>query len=141
MTALSRRAAIEAHFETNWLTTAKAWPNIDFDVPDPPVAWVRLTISASETMQASMGTSPLERTSGAVTVQVFTPVNEGPIAGDTLADSVAALFRDSNKNGLNLATSDGDIQFRLPHIRDVGVDGSFYQHNVEIEFFADARIV
>ena len=129
------RSAIGTLFNTAWgSTTPVAWPNRPF-IP-PAASWVRLTIVGSDTKALEIGPRSQERRTGLVIVQVFTTLDKGDAVGLGLADQVAAIFRNQR-----VAAGDaGDILFRKPRTRSIGVDAekAFWQINVEVPFQHDA---
>lgn len=133
---LDERATIGTLFSTAWgNTTPIAWPNRDFD--PPAGSWVRLTIIGSDAFPLEVGPNRHERRTGVVIVQVFTTPGKGDAAALQLADQVAGIFRAAPRLD---AGDSGDIRFRSPKIRAVGLDGAgaFYQVNVEVPFLHDA---
>lgn len=129
------RTAIGTLFNTAWgSTTPVAWPNRPFSPPSG--SWVRFTIIGIDSVSVELGPRSQERRTGMVIVQIFTTLDKGDALGLGLADQVAAVFR----NKRVAAGNDGDIIFRKPRTRSIGVaaNGTFYQHNVEVPFQHDA---
>lgn len=132
---VDERTAIGTLFSTAWgNTTPVAWPNRPFS--PPAGSWVRLTIVGSDSFPVELGPRSQERRTGSVIVQVFTVLGKGDATALGLADQVAAIFR----NQRVAAGDEGDVLFRKPRTRSIGVDGAgaFYQVNVEIPFQHDA---
>jgi len=75
---------------------------------------------------------------GMVVVQVFVPANWGDKTALDTADQVAALFR---RQKVSLKDDQdvewGAMQFRSPSVRTIGVNGAFFQVNVNIPFVRD----
>ena len=132
------RSAIGTLFNTAWGSTNPtipvAWPNRPFT--PPAGSWVRLTIVGSDSKAVEIGPRSQERRTGTVIVQVFTTLDKGDALGLGLADTVAGIFRNQR-----VAAGDaGDILFRKPRTRSIGVDAekAFWQINVEVPFQHDA---
>lgn len=113
--------AIRSRFSAAWgTTTPVAWPNVSFTPPSGE-PWVRLEILPAGSDQETMG-APGAATfwyDGLVSVQVFTPSNEGDGEARTLAEQVCAIFRSVQAAG---------IIYDTPWITTSGNDGAgWYQ--------------
>lgn len=147
MSTVDERTAIGTLFNTNWdsTTTPVAWPNRNFTPPQNN-SWVRLSILQAEPSQIEIGSRDCNqhRHPGFVMVSVFSPLNKGDAAALTLAEVAAGIFRDNKRVS---AGTDGDIRFRTPEVRAIGIDskgsrdldeGTYYQVNVTVPFVRDA---
>ena len=95
--------------------------------------WCRVTVRALPTSQRTLGAvgDRLAQREATAIVQAFCPLAEGDGPGHALdlAESIRALLE-----GPDLSTDDGVIHFVGADVRPIGVDGAWYQTNV------DARI-
>lgn len=144
MGSVNERAAVGSILSTAALsglsldeTTQVAWPNRDFNPPKPSEKkmWIRVSIKSSPAFRIELGRTgsvATHRAPGMVFLQVYGPPNTSDVAIRTLADSLAALFRDQVVN-----FSGGSVKFRTPTIEDIGHDGTQYQLNVSIPFIRD----
>jgi len=98
-----------------------------FDKPTDAL-WVRMTILVGSTTQASLGATPIVRTNGVVTWNIFNPIGKGDKAARELGDRIAAKFR--------LVTED-DVRYQVPTITNVGVTDDWWQLNVTAPFIFD----
>ena len=114
-----------------------AWPNIEFDPsvsfnPSSHQAWARITVLGGEQNQVSInGASPRWRQVGVITVQVFTPTEEGSEMGLAVADDIATIFRGVTVSGVVLQA--GSV---IPLGRTN--EEPYYQVNVEVPFRYDS---
>ena len=65
------------------------------------------------------------------------PANWGDKTALDLADEVAALFRRQQVSLKVDEVEKGAMVFRSPSVRVIGVDGAFFQVNVNIPFVRD----
>jgi len=131
-------AAIRVRFNSVWTArTPIHWPNTPFDTPSATEilgeAWCRISITATGAQWASFGDpgNNTERTSGVVTVQIFTEAGTGTNESLTLAEVAVAAFRNYED------TVSGTRFLVPPSVRQIGVDGKWYQTNVVSPFIAD----
>jgi hypothetical protein len=140
--------AIDGEFETGWgATTPISWPNVRFDKP-AGAPWVSCTVGeAPGAVRASLGSTPLHRYFGNVTIQVFTPAERtgsadvgGAGAARELAGQAAAIFRTATGQGKQIERGQsGLITFGAPGFDPRGADGlGWYQINVMVPYHRDA---
>ena len=67
-----------------------AWPNVAFTPPDDR-KWLRATDIPASTLPANVAASTREHV-GIMQVDVFRPLNEGPVTGREIAAQIAAQF-------------------------------------------------
>lgn len=133
MSAVSGHKNIKNRLNTQWgASTPVAWPNVAFK-PVTDQAWIRLTIKDGPCHRVELGAGQIhERGGGTIYVQVFVPEGKGTSPALTLADQIAAIFREWTYD---------NIACRTPSIRDFGSDGNgWYQVNVETPFIRDEII-
>jgi len=129
---------LSAYIRTRWTAAGGVLANLayedqDFDPPANKTSWARLTIKHhSGAKSLGSGTSAVYRRRGQLTLQVFTAIGEegpgavgarqlgGPIVQDM--ESVGAV---------------GNIWFRNSVMREIGVDGVWYQIHVQTDFVYD----
>lgn len=123
---------IEQKFNTAWnAATPIAFDNVEFDPPATVDQWVRLNVLDEAAFVAGMGGGVnLYRHPGIVIVQVFIRDGSGIREAKQLADTVAAIFRGANENG---------ILYRAPYVETVGPNNGWFQVNVNIPFHWDAQ--
>lgn len=101
-------------------------------IPDSG-AWCRLTVRHAEGRTAAIGGpagSRRFRHTGTVTVQIFTPHNEGGTLSDQLCDVVENAYEGA-------VTSPGRVIFRNVRTNEIGQDGQWFQVNVLADFEYD----
>lgn len=104
----AEQAAIMARIKANWTTTPVAWPNAKYE-PVQGTSYIQPVVNRFDAFNTDMGPTKTVRHPGLLTFNVRTPLNRGDGAAFTLADSLAALFRNVAFEGLH---------FRAPTIRD-----------------------
>lgn len=126
--------AVTDRWTAQWAnTTRTAYENTSFTpVGDNP--WVRLVIREGAASQISLGSpKSLDRHTGIVYVQVFTPKGQGEDRGRWLAEKACAVFRKVDVNA-----SPGKLTFRVPYIYSVDATGDdWWQVNVVCPFTFD----
>lgn len=121
---------IEARLAANWATTVIDMnENADFTPPGYDTPYVKLRILNESTERKNIGNPGLHRTMGTIAVNVFTPKNTGTRTGQGYAETIGALFRDQQFNG---------ITCREAHVTDIGEYEGRWQTNVLIPFYWDA---
>ena len=124
--------AIETRFTTQWAAaTEVAYDNVVYTPGSTVVEWVRLNVLTGISTVASLGgATNLYRSVGVVVVQVFVKEGEGARKALLLADTVAAIFRGIQADG---------VLYRAPSIDRIGPSDGWYQINVNIPFQWDAN--
>lgn len=121
---------IEARIVANWATTViDINDNADFTPPGHDTPYVKLRIMNEDTQRKNIGNPGLHRTPGMIAVYVFTPLNTGTRLGQEYAETIGAIFRDLQFNG---------ITCREASVKDVGEYEGRWQTNVLIPFYWDA---
>lgn len=126
------RAALQTHWHSEWAArTPVAWENLEFAPPNPPSAWVRLTIQDFNGAQVSLGQpeSRLYRSAGLATVQIFSPIDTGGSGHHELVNAAIEAWRGADIAGIRL---------RDAGVRDVGEsDQIWWQSNVRAAYEYD----
>lgn len=132
--------AITTHFAARW-TTAPGVPRTPVHWPDdaafrPPhgLAWARLTIRWGEGRRVALGPS-LDRHTGVVIVQLFTPAGQGHAANTALCDAAGEALND-----VRLPCEGGRVVFSTASLEVIGNDrggGPWWQQNVSAPFRRD----
>lgn len=137
MTATRTQAKDEilGTFKTAWDAGAEStgltvlyW-NTKSEVPTSG-AWARVTVRHAEGEQETLSNSAGSRRFGrvgTVTVQIFTPHNEGGTLSDQLVEIVEKAF-------MGVTTSPGRVIFRRVRSNEIGQDGQWFQVNVLADF-------
>jgi len=118
------RRDIEGRFDTNWVTTVKAFDNVDFKPPEG-AAWTRIKIFEEDTQRINIGTPGVHRVSGMIVVEIFVPKGTGTATARDYAGQIATIFRDAQFNG---------VLCREAVPRNVGDYKGWYQFNVVTRF-------
>lgn len=123
---------IEQKFTTAWgATTPVGYDNVEYEPAPNVLQWVRLNVLDEAAFQTGMnGTDNLYRHPGTIIIQVFVREGKGVREAKQLADTVAAIFRGANENG---------ILYRAPSIERIGPNNGWFQVNVNIPFHWDAQ--
>lgn len=96
--------------------------------------WMRVQVEHLERTQPTVGNAVglrRYRSSGLVTVQIFTPFGGGLTRADVLSDIVFDIF-----DGISTGSGDG-ITFRNVTMREIGQSGNWYQTNILVDFEYD----
>ena len=121
---------LERRLQNNWALTPIAFDNVEY-VPRRGEAFVRGTITQTLSEMTTIPANNSEgnyREYGLLTIQVFTPKNEGSRPNAVLADGVAALYR---------GYQEGRLYCGAPRVNRIGSSDEFYQTNVLVEFYYD----
>ena len=139
MSLVDERAAIEGRFQAQWALTAhSAVPVIYENGPEKPPsddAHAMLYILNGAGQQVSLGTSPVDRYSGVIVVQLFVPKQEGTVEIRQMADAVETIF----KRKQFASGAGGSIRCRLAEAGTVPNPGYFHQMNVSIPYQRDQQ--
>ena len=105
MSFSAEQQAIETRFSESWAeTTPIAFENVAYTPRDS--AWVRLTVITGEGRQASMGAATaIDRYTGVISIEVFTPKNTGGRQARDLADTARAIFNRQHFGGIHCRTA------------------------------------
>lgn len=125
---------------TAWTTTAGQdasrwkWENVAQKTtpPDGQQAWGRIALRHTESDQTSLaGANGKRRFTrlGVLQMSIFEPVGHGMAADTDLPEIM--------KNAYEGITTAGGVVFRDVTVREVGVDGDWYQTNVTASFWYD----
>jgi hypothetical protein len=121
----AERAAIEGRFNTQWASrTGIKYENADCK----PTAndWVSIAIVRGNSDRASLGTSPLYRHIGIISISIFTPLKTGTKAAVEHAEVIDGIFREATFN---------NITCRVPSIKNAANFNGWYRLNVTIPYF------
>ena len=132
MSFVSERETLEDRFYNEWGSESPvAWVNIDYD-PAPETPFVEFHVSSgSGGVHAGFGTKKLTRRFGIIGINVFTPINSGTNTGRALADTAAAIFRNSEGGGWQ----GNNITCRAASIVESGSNEEWYRHSVTIPYY------
>lgn len=106
-----------------------AFDNEEFNAPSSG-SWVRLVTRTGTRKQDTLGEQGNRRfrTGAKVFVQVYTDSNTGVQTGDSISRQAADVFDGMSFNSLDFGAS---------VTRELGPDGKWYQHLVEVDFDYD----
>lgn len=126
----AREAAYEL-FEDGWGTTTPILtPNSGASPPDDAGMFVRFSIDPGTMAQRELsGPRRHHGSEGIVFIQILSKSDQGDGGALGLADTAADIFR--NKI---VSITDGNLSFRVPSIRPIGLIEGWYQVNVEAPF-------
>ena len=137
-TVQEARDEILAHFTTAWNAGAGAtipliYSDREADLPADG-SFARVTLQHSNFNHATLGGrlsgGQRFRRNGIVTVQVFTPSDDGLGLSDTLGDLALSIFEGQ-------ATGSDRVEFRNTSLNEIGHDGAWHQTNVLADFNYD----
>lgn len=112
--------------------TPVAWPNKEFNLPNPPAPWCRFTILHGASSRVTIGSPGGNRAvyPGRVIVQIFVPKTQGESQAREFADVAADAFRDASLPR---------CRFFLPYAERVehSMADTYWQVNVNCPFQRD----
>ncbi len=126
-TLVEAREASYLRFKTEWgATTPFCFDNEDCGYDKGSVSWVRVSSKEIGGGQVSLGGVGLRKYDRQfeVSIQVFTPINQGKEESGTLSKAAADIFEGTAFSGLNFFDS---------RITEVPPDDKWDQTNVTIE--------
>lgn len=127
MSFSTARRDIEKRLDANWATTPVAFENVKFNPPnDSP--WVKLRIFENSVNRINIGSPGFHRAQGTIIVEIYTLLGTGSNTGRSYADTIAAIFRDAQFNGITCREASVEI---------AGEINGWWQTNVSIPFFWD----
>ena len=129
MSFKTAQISIEKKFATGFTACRISYQNVDFK-SDLYETFAELQIADGEALRKTIGPNPLIRSTGVISVNIYTPRNIGSVTGRALADMAAAVFRD--------AVFDS-ITCRSPVVRNVGSLNGRYVVNMTVGFFRDEQ--
>jgi len=135
MSLEDERRAIEGRFSANYSATPIQYENVPLNeqVTD---AWVALFIRHGDSEQVSIGDNPWFRDVSVIMLQMFNPKNKGTARLKQLADLIVPIWRRAE---FSLDDS-GLIRCRAPSVVEVGVQGDWFQANVEVPYIRDEQV-
>ncbi len=122
MSWANERQSIESRLSANWSTTPIAWENVDFEPPDNS-SWIRATILNGETIYDRF--SSKKRHLGIISIQIFSPLNQGASTARSYADTIKSIFDGQEFGGVSCQASS---------IVNVGNLNGWYQLNLNVPF-------
>lgn len=96
-------SALDAHLGTLPSSPAIAWPNRRYD-PRQDTPYLQPFLLPSDTGQAALGASGLDKHIGVYQISIFVPLLTGKKAGKDLSDAIANHFARGTKLVYNTAT-------------------------------------
>lgn len=123
------RLALKQWWEAEFPTIELAWDNADFTVPAD--TWVRVFVIPGSTTLAGLGgdlNSRLWRIVGVLSLQVFTPNQEGTAEAERIADRAITNLQGQTIN---------DVLFREVSMTRFGETGDWHQTNVSVPYQFD----
>lgn len=133
--------AIYSQFTDEWnaLSSPPLLLYDDFgqDIPNTDTPWARIQIRHNGGEQATIqevGQREFERI-GIITVQIFTPLNDGRKSVDLYSQAAVRAFE--KKAAQKIGGSVDEVWFRNAQINEIGRNESWYQTNVTVQFEYD----
>lgn len=121
---------IEQRLKDNWATTViDLNPDVRFKPPADD-AWIKLRVFNESSTRINIGRPGIHRANGSVAIEIYTPLGEGTRRGLGYGDTLAALFRDVQFNGLT---------FREANVEPVGEFEQWWQTTMFTTFYWDGR--
>jgi len=130
------RKLLEGYFQAAWTYPEPVrYENVPFAQPLNR-AWLGFYVRWGIGQQANIGPigRRIERHSGVVMVQVFSPVKQGQKPLMVLCDQVGAIMRMNQ-----LRDGDVEIELRATELHDMGEEKDLLHKNVVIPFQVDAN--
>ena len=130
MTFAAIEQTVQQRMSANWTATKIEWQNTEFE-PELGTSFISVTIlPGNDEIAGIAGTDSgnMYRKVGVVFFSIFVPVNTGTRQAYTYADTLTALFRGQEING---------IRFRQIEVNEVGEANGWFQVNLSIAFEAD----
>jgi len=119
---------IEQRLVDNWATTRiDINPNAPFKTSDGE-EFVKLRVYNESSSRKTIGATGVHRQNGTIIIQIYTNLAEGTRKGIGYGDTLAALFRDQQFNG---------ITCREALVEDIGEFEGRWQTNLVIPFYWD----
>lgn len=121
------REIVYQRFRTQWLTTTPVTYEGEAErtLDQGTVAWVRVSMRHLDGGQDTLGPagSRIFRRVARVSIQIFVPKGTGMQAGALLSQTARAIFEGTTLSGLSFGNG---------QVREIGPDGKWYQHLVEL---------
>lgn len=127
MSLATARRDIEKRLADNWATTPIAFDNVNFTPPED-AAWIRLVIQDGDAFRVCVGNPGHHRQTGVIMLRIYVPLNGGTNTARQYADTLAALFRDVQFNG---------ITCREASPINLGEVEGWYAYSINIPYFYD----
>lgn len=130
------RDAISKHIVESWVANGLLLDNLLFDdfdnetdnkpsTPDKDQTWARIKIKHGDSSQrslADMSSKAIFSRVAFIMVQIFAPRNTGQTQTDIVGQLMLDTFEKKHASGC--------MRFRDTSIREIGIDGSFFNTNV-----------
>lgn len=135
MSVKTAENAIVGAFATAWgVRTPVAYPNANFDKPNPAADWARIAVDGNVAANVGFGAGLRTRDEGLIFIQIFALPGEGT-AG---ANDHAQFAVDAMQNKRFARSGELDVRTRKAVTRRVGnTSDGYYQVNVTIPFEYD----
>lgn len=122
---------IEQRINDNWISTKIAYENVPLNPkPDPTDSWIQVKVFDDVSTRITIGAGGTHRQTGTLVIEIYTPLNEGNRSAKDYGDTLAALFRDVQFNGLT---------FREANVITAGQQEGWFKVNMITSFFWDAQ--
>lgn len=126
--------AIRVTLETNWTVTPIAWPNEDFEKPNPPTPWVDVEFTRNIYAQESIGAAEQSENrwdeDGQLWLHLLVPVGTGSSAAGGAAKALAKIFRGRHLLADSLDFLDASIGMGEPGDEN----GNYWRISTSIEW-------
>lgn len=129
MSFATTRRDIEQRFVDNWATTIISFDNVPFNKPENDTEWVYFRIFENPSQRITLSRRSVHRATGLIAVQIYVAKNTGTQLARSYADTIAAIFRDQQFNGVTCQEAS---------VTNVGDFENWYQVNVTIPYYVDA---
>jgi hypothetical protein len=134
--------AIYKRFTDEWETLATPplllYDDFGQDIPNTDTPWARIQIRHNGGEQSTLqerGQREFERL-GIITVQIFTPLNDGRKAVDLYAQTAMRAFERQAATKIG-GTSVDEVWFRNTQTNEIGRNEGWYQTNITSQFEYD----
>ncbi|MGB1297283.1 MAG: phage tail terminator-like protein [Psychrobium sp.] len=105
------------------------WPNATFEAPNAE-PWLRVNILTNQPSQISLGSNGLDRVTGFMQIDIFTPKQ----TGDTTAIDIADEITTALKSGDTLTSNGLELRVESVGGRQGQEDSVWYHYLLRVEF-------
>jgi len=108
----------------------RAWESVFFE-RTTGTAYVRMTLQPTGNEPAVMGPSPQQHYRGLFRIDVYAPINEGPLEADALADNIRAAFNVDT----DLTSGGVSVRIRKSERLSSGMESPWYIVPVQVSWY------
>ena len=133
MSLATARRDIESRIAANWATTPVVFDNAPYS-PQAGQTWVRVQIFEEDVQRINIGNPGYHRVTGLIIMSIYVPIETGTQTARTYADTLAALFRDVQFNGITCREA---VPATIGEITAKGSETGWFQYDISVRFYWD----